>query len=177
MNRSIRAPPILLMVQESRVGGTKMKDYTKNTFWTKIDERNERHYYIKLNGMMVEVDKEVYNAMFSFYRQSLRKKELKTISLDSTREGQSLYDYLCSVSDPMQEIYQEFLKQTLQETIAFLDETEQEIINGLFFNENTEAELGEKLKMSRQLIHYKKKRVLKKMRELLGDVFNDKLNE
>ena len=31
--------------------------------------------------------------------------------------------------------------------------------------------------MSRQLIHYKKKRVLKKMRELLGDVFNDKLNE
>lgn len=65
MNRSIRAPPILLMVQESRVGGTKMKDYTKNTFWTKIDERNERHYYIKLNGMMVEVDKEVYNGFIT----------------------------------------------------------------------------------------------------------------
>ena len=74
-------------------------DYNKDTFWTSFAvERNIRRFYIKLNGVLIEVEKDVYYTMFNSYRKCLRtarnQDEIKQISLDSNVNGEGLYSVL-----------------------------------------------------------------------------------
>lgn len=154
-----------------------MRDYTKNTFWTKQDPiTNQRHYYINLNGLMVEVEKEVYYAMFNSYRKSLHQKDITTISLDSVYNGRALHEILSNYSDPIQKIYKDFLKEIIWEKVANLDETEKAIIVGIFYEDKTESEVGKALGMSQQLIHYKKQKIIKKLKDALKSILNENLD-
>ena len=174
---SIRAPPFLSMFKCSKTGGYLMRDYTKNTFWTKQDPvTNQRQYYINLNGIMVEVTKEVYYAMFNSYRKSLHQKELTMISLDSAYNGRSLHECFSVPSDPIQEIYKAFLKEIIWAKIKCLDETEKAIIVGIFYENKTEAEVGSCLGMSQQLIHYKKVKIIEKLKKDLTLILKEELD-
>lgn len=61
-----------------------MKDYySKNDFWVrKNEDSDERKYYIRLNGMYIEVSKDVFDTCYYSYRKELRdKKRIKTFYL------------------------------------------------------------------------------------------------
>lgn len=50
-----------------------MNDYNKNYFWTTKDPMTEeKKYFFKINGVMVEVCREIYNVCFNSYTKSLR---------------------------------------------------------------------------------------------------------
>ena len=51
-----------------------MKDYySKNDFWVrKNEDSDERKYYIRLNGMYIEVSKDVFDTCYySYYSRTL----------------------------------------------------------------------------------------------------------
>ena len=75
-----------------------------------------------------------------------------------------------------EEIYKAFLKEIIWEKIKCLDETEKAIIVGIFYENKTEAEVGSCLGMSQQLIHYKKVKIIEKLKKDLTLILKEDLD-
>lgn len=149
-----------------------MNDYNRDTFWTNIDETTEeKRYFIKLNGKMVEVSKEVFYTMFNSYRKALYDNKLeaerKTVSLDATSENSAgLYAVLAD-ADFKDEFYYSELKNVVKTQIQELDEIDKQILNLCLFQGMSEREIGRKLNIPQKTIHNHKVKSLKKIKKFL----------
>ena len=71
----------------------------------------------------------------------------------------------------MDKIIEKETKQLLQQIILKLPEEEQRIIIAIYFEDMTEREIAKELHMSQQKLHYRKKKILEKLKNFLSKDF------
>ena len=148
-------------------------DYNKNYFWTTVDpETGKRSYFFKINGVMVEVSKEVYNVCFSSYakmlRDSRRDEKANMMSLDQTNEeGHALIDVLSGNDLVESEVYKSILAEQIQQEIDQLSEDEKKIMLGLLLEDKTLNQLSKELQIPYMTLKRKKQRIIDGIKEKL----------
>ncbi len=146
----------------------------------------EGKYYANIDGEMIEITKEVAYAMNNFYRSSKAKKveiknELGEVVDKMLREvpysGQSidgegfmiedLPDLNCDVErSVLKKMEQQDIRKDIHKVINQLSTEERMIIYGIYFEEKTQTQMAEIMGISRQMLSYKLKSILNKMREM-----------
>lgn len=141
---------------------------------------------IWMNGQLIEVTEEVYAAYMKGDRKMRYfEKDLKTErflldesgqlrqvipsredSLDRLMEdnAEQFADQHESVED---QVFRKISLEQLYEALQRLTDTEQSLIYALFFEEQTERQVGEVLGITRQAVHKQKNRLLKKLKIFL----------
>lgn len=147
----------------------------------------EEKYYANIDGEMIEITKEVAYAMNNFYRSSKAKKveiknELGEVVDKMLREvpysGQSIDgegfmiedfpDLNCDVEHC---VLIKMEQQDIHTVINQLNSEERMIIYGIFFENKTQTQMAEIMGISRQMLSYKLKSTLNKMREMYMNKF------
>ena len=170
--------------------GTLTRYYSHN--WkTAVQQWAEENGYsfskITPDGEMIEVTKEVAYAMNNFYRSSKAKKveiknELGEVVDKMLREvpysGQSIDgevfmiedfpDLNCDVEHC---VLTKMEQQDIHKVINQLNSEERMIIYGIFFENKTQTQMAEIMGISRQMLSYKLKSTLNKMREMYVNKF------
>ena len=150
-----------------------MNDYNKNYFWTTKDPiTEEKKYFFKINGIMVEVSREVYNVCFNSYTKSLRDnrrdEEAQLSSMDAiNKDGHALVDVIASNNNVEHEVYLKIMIQKLREEIEQLDEDEKKIIFGLLLEDKSIRKMSLEWNIPEMTLQKKKKRILHKLRSKL----------
>ncbi len=141
---------------------------------------------IWLNGQLIEVTEEVYAAYMKGDRKMRYfEKDLKTErflldengqlrqiipsredSLDRLMEdnAEQFADQHESVED---QVFRKISMEQLYEALQRLTATERSLIYALFFEEQTESQVGKILGITRQAVHKQKTRLLKKLKIFL----------
>lgn len=150
-----------------------MADYTKNYFWTITDSLNDRHYFFKVEGKLIEVDKAVYQVCFNSYVKNLRRIkrdiEIGCWSLDYVSdEGHNLIDKISEDTDLEYNVMKKILIEKMYIEINKLDDAERSIIISNYFEGKSMRELAAELKMPLSTLQDKKKRVLNKLQKELS---------
>jgi RNA polymerase sigma factor (sigma-70 family) len=136
-------------------------------------EKNK--YLIKVQGQLVSVTEEVY---LTYYR--MRRRELHLQEKDA-KHGVFFYSALDTrktngedaipdlISPHVEDIVvDKLMAQRLHDCIKQLAKEEQEIINGLFFQEKSESMMAAEMGISQQLVNYRKQKILIKLKKLLN---------
>lgn len=130
-------------------------------------------YKIRIDDQLVEVTEEVYHA---YYRMKSREDYLE---LRDREKGLVRYNALDGdgmlgvdiIPDKSKDILGDVIKKeertALEEALKQLKERDKQLIEELYFNGQTERELAKMLGVSHQMVHKKKVRILKKLREIL----------
>ena len=130
-------------------------------------------YQIEIDNQLIEVSEEVYRTYHQMrnHEDYLNKKD--------KRNGLTYYQALDNhnllgvdiIEDKGANVLDAVIKQeeqvALKNAIAKLKKRDKELIEELYFNEQTERELAKRLGVSHQTVHKKKVRILKKLREIL----------
>lgn len=139
-------------------------------------------YYANVDGKMIEITKEVAYAMNNFYRSSQpRKVEIKNEKGESVEwklreipysetNGQDYEfsiedfpDYSCDVEDS---VISSVERRDIHKVINQLDAEERMIIYSIYFENKTQVQLAGIMGVSRQVLAYKLKTILHKMRRM-----------
>lgn len=141
--------------------------------YKKIQEEKMQRPFLLVHGMLMEVTEKDYHRI---NREESRKKYLKRLSVrygeffyeEFTTEEFSGEDILVDDRQNVCEIVeQKIIMDKLQRVLKMLTEEEQRLICALFFDELTEREVAKRCGMSQVAVHKQKKKILKKMKELL----------
>ena len=142
----------------------------------------EGKYYANIDGEMIEITKEVAYAMNNFYRSRKAKKvEIKNglgevvdkmlrevpysgQSIDG--EGFMIEDFPDLNCDVEHSVLTKMEQQDIHKVIDQLNAEERMIIYGIFFENKTQTQMAEIMGISRQVLAYKLKTILNKMREM-----------
>lgn len=138
-------------------------------------------YFAKVDGKFIEITKEVAYAMNNFYRSSKPKKvEVKnkkgeviekvnreipysdTKYYDYDLSIEDLPDYSCNVEDS---VISTLEQKDIHKIIEQLNSEEKLIIYGIYFENKSQVEVARMLGISRQMLAYKLKATLNKMRK------------
>ena len=150
-----------------------MKDYDEKYFWTATDPVSlETKYYFKLNGMMIEVTKEVYQVCFNSYRKSLRdiqkEEDIGISSMDSiNKEEHSLHDIIPGKANTVEEAYRHMRTEELYSAIHELNDEEKQIILEILLEEKSVRQLAIERSIPYMTMKRKKDRILKKLKKIL----------
>lgn len=140
-------------------------DYVKSHFWYRKDNKQ---YFIRVKHQWIEVSKEVYsickNSHVKMYRDSYRDDKLIMKYNDNLI-------YISSIGDPIEYLHKKENKRVIEEAISQLSLNEQYIIYELYYHNKKEKEIAKKLNISQQLLNYKKKKILKKLKSFLLNHF------
>lgn len=141
--KSIRSPPSYLEINQH--GGKKMNDYKRNNFYSVFNgESRERKYYIKVNGKLIKVGKDVYRVIYNSYRKQYRDNKRDEanglVSYDqSFADNYTLLDTLGKTIDNLDILSKEDKMSTIVNEINKLDERDKKIISELLFDEKKES--------------------------------------
>lgn len=138
-------------------------------------------YFAKVDGKFIEITKEVAYAMNNFYRSCKPKKvEVKnkkgeviekvnreipysdTKYYDYDLSIEDLPDYSCNVEDS---VISTLEQKDIHKIIEQLNSEEKLIIYGIYFENKSQVEIARMLGISRQMLAYKLKATLNKMRK------------
>ena len=139
-------------------------------------------YYANVDGQMIEITKEVAYAMNNFYRSSKAKKveiknELGEVVDKMLREvpysGQSgdgeglmieaFPDMNCDIENS---VITKMEQQDIHKVINQLNSEERMIVYGIYFENKTQLQMAAIMGVSRQVLAYKLKTILNKMRKI-----------
>ena len=131
-------------------------------------------YYANVDGKMIEITKEVAYAMNNFYRSSQpRKIKIKnekgeipyseTNGQDYEFSIEDFPDYSCDVEDS---VISSVERRDIHKVINQLDAEERMIIYSIYFENKTQVQLAGIMGVSRQVLAYKLKTILHKMRRM-----------
>lgn len=139
-------------------------------------------YYANVDGKMIEITKEVAYAMNNFYRSSQpRKVEIKNAKGEvverrlreipySETNGQnyefSIEDFPDYSWDVEDSVISSVERRDIRKVINQLDAEERMIIYSIFFENKTQVQLAGIMGVSRQVLAYKLKTILNKMRRM-----------
>jgi len=130
-----------------------------------------KNYYVLIGGKKVSVDEDVYRAfmrpIWSAERRKRRHKEsgMTFLSLDAFAE-----DGFEPASDErlVDEIVEDrMLLEMLYAALQELTDDERDLIDALFYRDETERSVAKKVGVSQNTINYRKKNVLDKLRKLI----------
>lgn len=142
-------------------------------------------YYANVDGQMIEITKEVAYAMNNFYRSSKAKKveiknELGEVVDKMLREvpysGQSvdgeglmIEDFPDMNCDVENSVITKIEQQDIHKVINLLSAEERMIVYGIYFENKTQLQMAAIMGVSRQVLAYKLKAILNKMRKIYLD--------
>lgn len=134
----------------------------------------EKKYYIRVPEARVEVSKEIY---VEYYRSERR---LRTLEEKDQRNGLISYnafdtdeglgeEYVTDLNSPSLEdlAITRLMQRKLRNCIAMLPTEDQELIQALFYEQMTEAEVAKRISISQSGISRWKDRVIQKLQILI----------
>jgi RNA polymerase sigma factor (sigma-70 family) len=136
--------------------------------------REPRRYYIPVDGKYYETTKEVYEVYYQMDRREryLEERDLKKGVQSFSDISNSIYTADEIIEDVNVDVtntaISNILFETVLEAISTLNEEEKSLIQELFFYGKTEREVAEELGISKTALHFRKKRVIGKLRNQLN---------
>lgn len=133
-----------------------------------------KQYYLRIAGELHEVEREVYLAYYKFDRHEryLNEKDKNhnvqlcdNIQLELAASSGQLAD---SVNNPEDQLLRKQEYCQLYCALETLSETERSLILALYFGGETEAGLSKAFGILQSAVHYRKERILKKLRNILN---------
>lgn len=143
-------------------------------YYQRLVEENSMRRFWLFGGMLMELPEEDYvqmNREKSRMQYHWEKaKQVGLFSFDSLGaddfNGQMILgDYGPDVGE---EVEQRIMSEKLHEAIKELSDEDAELVQALFFEGVTERTYAEKLNISQVAVHKRKKKVLEKLRKILG---------
>ena len=137
------------------------------------DNSYENRFFIPLQGMLLEVSREVYA---EFYREKERNRYLRKldrenglISIESFEKADdSGMDYLAdTVADMAGVVTDQLLLEKLRECISLLSYKEQKLIHQHYYDEISEVDLSREYGISQQAVSKRLKKIRQKLKNLL----------
>lgn len=132
-------------------------------------------HQIRVQGQLVPVTEEVYLTYYRMKRRELHLQEkdakhgvfyYSALDTSETIGEDAIPDLISPRVDDM--VVDKLMAQRLHDCIKQLTEKEQEIIDGLFFQEKSESMMAAEIGMSQQLVNYRKQKILIKLKKLLN---------
>lgn len=143
------------------------------------------HYYIKVEGQVFEVSRELYEANYKgrrkekYFMQDLKAARMvvdKETGLSRMVTGrEDSYERLIETEkqlmgeeeDVADAAVRAVMLEQLNEVLGMLDVEDMEIIYALFYREISEVALAREMGIARTTLQYRKGKILEKLRELL----------
>ena len=148
-------------------------DYKREDFRIEIDlETGKRKYFVRIDKRkreFLEVSKKVYSVYYNSYKKAYRENKKESdvggiISLSYTYDGGTvLIDRIAS-----KESISHTEKIMLMDIMKSLTKSDCDFIIELVIMETSEEELAKRLNMTQSGVSKKKRRILKKLREMYG---------
>lgn len=140
-------------------------DYKRNDFW-EIEINGEKHYYIKVKKQRIEVTRDVYCVCRNSYMKIYNNAYADSIRIQHCDSDLYLFENY-HYYDPERMLEKHETEKMINKAIALLKSEEKYIIYELFYKDTKEADIALKLGISQQSVNYKKKKIIKKMRNIL----------
>ncbi len=155
-----RSPPFLSKnADKKRNGGNKMP----------------KEYYLYVNGQRVKVSEQIYKV---YWREKEHEKYLEQVdkknhllffsSLD--HDGHFVNNIVDESVDVEKIVETQMMIEAVRSAISRLNAEERDIIERLYFNDETLSSVATEKKVSYQAIQWRKNNILKKLKKLLEEL-------
>lgn len=134
----------------------------------------EKQYYIKSQGELVEVSEEVY---LTYYRM---ERKARVVVEKDLRNGTVLFSDLDTKRTLTAEMFQDFLSDSVEDTVVghimneklrrcleLLSDDECCLIRRRYWDHVSQSDLASEMQISQQVISYRERQILGKLKKLL----------
>ena len=133
-----------------------------------------KEYYLYVNGQRVKVSEQIYKV---YRREKEHEKYLEQVDkknhllfFSSLDHDGNFVDNLADESVDVEKIIEtRILIETVRKAMSRLNDEEREIIERLYFNDETLSSVARSKKVSYQAIQWRKNNILKKLKVLLKE--------
>ena len=137
---------------------------------------DKKDYYLYVKGKAVKVSEEVYKAYWKIteHEKYLIKKDWKNnvIPFSALDYDGHFIDNIVDESIDIEKIVEVKMQiEELNKALATLTKKERELIEAIFYKEESLRSIGKKEKVSYQAIGKRRDKILEKLRKLLEDKF------
>ena len=135
---------------------------------------DKREYYLYVKGKAVPVSEEVYRAYWKIteHEKYLQRKDWKhnVIQFSALDHDGHFVDNIIDERIDLEKIVEVKMQiEELNKALATLTKEERELIEAIFFREESLKSIGEKEKVTHQAIGKRRDRILEKLRKILED--------
>lgn len=136
----------------------------------------DRRYYLYVRGKPVEVTEEVYKAYWKIteHEKYLIKKDRQHNALPFSamdHDGHFVDNLIDEKIDVEKIVETQMMIEKLHKALKTLTKEERELIEAIFYKEETLASISRKEKVTHQAIAQRRNRILEKLRKILEDKF------
>ena len=142
----------------------------------KKEERtmDKREYYLYVKGKAVPVSEEVYKAYWKIteHEKYLQRKDWKhnVIPFSALDHDGHFVDNIIDEKIDLEKIVEVKMQiEELNKALATLTKEERELMEAIFFREESLKSIGEKEKVTHQAISGRRDQILEKLRKILED--------
>lgn len=137
---------------------------------------DKREYYIYIRGKAVAVSEEIYKAYWKIteHEKYLQRKDWKyeVIPFSALDYDGHFVDNIIDERIDLEKIVEVKMQiEELNKALATLTKKERELIEAIFYKEESLRSIGKKEKVSYQAIGKRRDKILEKLRKLLEDKF------
>ena len=133
-----------------------------------------KEYYLYVNGQRVKVSEQIYKV---YWREKEHEKYLEQVDkknhllfFSSLDHDGNFVDNLADESVDVEKIIEtQILIETVRNAMSGLNDEERDIIERLYFNDETLSSVARSKKVSYQAIQWRKTNILKKLKVLLKE--------
>ena len=139
-------------------------------------DKDKREYFIYVKGKAVPVSEEVYKAYWKIteHEKYLQRKDWKydVIPFSAMDYDGHFVDNITDERIDIEKIIEVKMQiEELNKALATLTKKERELIEAIFYKEESLRAIGKKEKVSYQAIGKRRDKILEKLRKLLEDKF------
>ena len=133
-----------------------------------------KEYYLYVNGQRVKVSEQIYKV---YWREKEHEKYLEQVDkknhllfFSSLDHDGNFVDNLADESEKEEKIIEtQILIETVRNAVSRLNDEERDIIERLYFNDQTLSSVARSKKVSYQAIQWRKNNILKKLKVILKE--------
>ena len=147
---------------------------SENTFEIKRKIKIRKNYFLFVNGKKVEISEEIYKV---YWQEKNHEKYLKQVDRKNHLLFFSSFDHDGHFEDSIVDegfdvdkmVQTQMMIEAVRDALSKLNDEEREIIDGLYFNDETIRSVAETKKISHPALIKRRNKILDKLRELLKD--------
>ena len=150
---------------------SKIREHKKEEYWV-----DKKEYLLYVKGKAVKVSEEVYKAYWKIteHEKYLQRKDWKydVIPFSAMDYDGHFVDNIIDERIDLEKIVEVKMQiEELNKALATLTKKERELIEAIFYKEESLRSIGKKEKVSYQAIGKRRDKILEKLRKLLEDKF------
>ena len=150
---------------------SKNREQKKEDYWV-----DKKEYFLYVKGKEVKVSEEVYKAYWKIteHEKYLQRKDWKygVIPFSTLDNDGHFVDNIIDERIDLEKIVEVKMQiEELNKALATLTKKERELIEAIFYKEESLRSIGKKEKVSYQAIGKRRDKILEKLRKLLEDKF------